>query len=71
MTPVGLSDRARVARWRAARVSDDPVSSSDCCWEEGSAGRFVVNGHGLLLFLCGSNACFTVEITSALVACAL
>lgn len=70
MNPVGLSDRAGVARWRAAEFSDDPVSPSDCGWEGGSAGRLVVDGHWLLLFLHGSNACFIVEITCALMACA-
>ena len=60
---MGLSDRAGVARWRAAEFSDDPVSPSDCGWEGGGAGRLVVDGHR-------SNVCFIVEITSALMACA-
>lgn len=68
--PGGLSDRAGVGRWRAAKFSDDPVSPSDCGWEGGSAGRVVIDGHRLLLFLHGSNAWFIVEIISALMTCA-
>lgn len=65
---MGLSGRAGIARWRAAEFPDDPASPTDCGWEGGSAGRLVVDGHRLLVFLHGSNACLIVEITSALMA---
>lgn len=66
---MGLSGRAGGARWRAAKFSDDPVYPRDCGWREEVLAD-VVNGHWLLLFLHGSNACSIVEITSALMACA-
>lgn len=31
---MGLSGRAGVAEWRAAKCSDDPVYPSDCGWRE-------------------------------------